>query len=237
MYSRCLLFICYFSLIACAHHSTENTEDSQQFGSGLPSKHAETAPKPYKVEPFLKEHKTLEDQDDDGVIDKRDQCDKNSTNAVIDNEGCVESFNEIQSIDLGIQFASNSAEISKEYYPVIENLAKTYNQNQKFMLLIEGHTDNTGSPTSNLTLSKQRADAVANVLINQYQVDSKKILTAGFGADQPIASNGSKEGRQKNRRMIAHIITQERVIAKQYDIWTIELGSSSKSSTKQFNAI
>ena len=68
------------------------------------------------------------------------------------------------------------------------------------MVDIEGNTDSTGSRTYNIQLSHQRADAVRNYLIEKYGFPGARLRTAGNGPDKPIATNGTAEGREKNRR-------------------------------------
>jgi outer membrane protein OmpA-like peptidoglycan-associated protein len=64
----------------------------------------------------------------------------------------------------------------------------------------EGFTDSTGSVATNERLSQQRADAVGQYLVAQ-GLASDRVTTRGYGAAQPIASNDTSEGRQKNRRV------------------------------------
>ena len=66
-------------------------------------------------------------------------------------------------------------------------------------ILIEGHTDNTGSVTQNNLLSLQRANAIANYL-QQKGIAANRIQTKGLGSSMPIADNNTAEGRAKNRR-------------------------------------
>ena len=65
---------------------------------------------------------------------------------------------------------------------------------------IGGNTDNTGKPDANMKLSQKRADAVKAYLIKK-KVDESRLTAVGFGQDQPIADNATKEGRAKNRRV------------------------------------
>jgi outer membrane protein OmpA-like peptidoglycan-associated protein len=79
----------------------------------------------------------------------------------------------------------------------IESLVKAYPDNK---ILIVGHSDNTGSKDINLTLSAQRAENIRNWLI-QRGIHSSRLQTRASGTSEPVASNNTVEGRQKNRRV------------------------------------
>jgi outer membrane protein OmpA-like peptidoglycan-associated protein len=70
-----------------------------------------------------------------------------------------------------------------------------------FLVEIDGHTDNVGKASANMTLSQKRAEAVKAYLIAKYKVDAKRMSAKGFGGTQPIADNKTKEGQAKNRRV------------------------------------
>lgn len=78
--------------------------------------------------------------------------------------------------------------------------------NPKLRIEIGGHTDNTGNPQDNQTLSENRAKSVYNYLVSQ-GIDPKRLTYKGYGAAKPIAPNDSEEGRKKNRR------TEYRILA------------------------
>lgn len=65
---------------------------------------------------------------------------------------------------------------------------------------VYGHTDNTGSQSSNLTLSRERALAVASVISNQ-GIDPRRFYIKGFGEEDPITTNSTASGRAQNRRV------------------------------------
>ena len=66
--------------------------------------------------------------------------------------------------------------------------------------MVEGHTDSTGEASYNYSLSERRANSVANYLAS-HGVDRERLITQGFGVDQPIADNDSSSGRALNRRV------------------------------------
>jgi outer membrane protein OmpA-like peptidoglycan-associated protein len=68
---------------------------------------------------------------------------------------------------------------------------------------IAGHTDNVGASDANIALSKARAEAVKNFLMQNApgNFPSERVVTRGFGDTQPVADNKTAEGRAKNRRI------------------------------------
>ncbi len=72
---------------------------------------------------------------------------------------------------------------------------------------IEGNTDNVGNHGSNVTLSKRRAQAVAEYLINEYNMPRNRFVVVGNGPDNPVASNNTAEGKAKNRRTDFELIS------------------------------
>jgi len=99
-----------------------------------------------------------------------------------------------------ITFATDSASISPNFNPVLQDVAKVINNYEKTILMIKGHTDDTGSEQYNQALSERRAGAVQNVLIN-YGVNSTRITTVGMGEYQPKVANNSPANRSVNRRV------------------------------------
>src|SRR5438270_6858153 len=99
-----------------------------------------------------------------------------------------------------IYFDPNSARMSLDSRAVVDELAGTMRAYENTVVDIEGNTDSTGSRAYNIQLSHQRADAVRDYLIEKYGFPAVRLRTAGNGPDKPIATNGTAEGREKNRR-------------------------------------
>jgi outer membrane protein OmpA-like peptidoglycan-associated protein len=78
-------------------------------------------------------------------------------------------------------------------------------------ILVVGHTDSSGSETYNMTLSKNRAYAVTNYLINN-GLSSGRFTTNWFGETQPMHDNSTSEGRAKNRRVNVAILPNQKMI-------------------------
>jgi outer membrane protein OmpA-like peptidoglycan-associated protein len=84
---------------------------------------------------------------------------------------------------------------------VLREIAVTMKQHGDLRILIEGHTDNVGSPASNLALSDARAAAVKAALVSAYGVDGGRITTRGLGDTKPSVPNTTAAGRAQNRRV------------------------------------
>lgn len=104
-----------------------------------------------------------------------------------------------------ITFESDSYNLRGDFFGVLNSVALVLAKYADTNLRISGHTDNTGSREHNLTLSAQRAAAVADYLIGQ-GVDTLRIVTRGLAFDQPIADNGTAAGRAQNRRVELYIL-------------------------------
>ncbi len=113
-------------------------------------------------------------------------------------ENCQNKFNQI--LKTPIHFNSSSAVIRKSSYSVLHNIALTAKECTHFNFQIHGHTDSTGDARLNKKLSQARADAVMKYLISK-KIDDKRLTALGHGSDTPVASNRTKAGRNKNRRI------------------------------------
>ena len=97
-------------------------------------------------------------------------------------------------------FAVDSATVSANQQANLRTVATSLNRYPDTTVNVIGHTDNTGAASYNQTLSERRANAVASVLIGA-GVSPSRVVAAGRGENQPIASNLTTEGRQQNRRV------------------------------------
>jgi K(+)-stimulated pyrophosphate-energized sodium pump len=95
---------------------------------------------------------------------------------------------------------SASTQLTPESNTTVNDLAQVLKAYPNAQVQLAGHTDNTGSPQANQTLSSDRANAVKGMLVNQ-GVNADRITTAGFGQDRPVASNDTEEGKARNRRL------------------------------------
>ena len=100
---------------------------------------------------------------------------------------------------------TDSADIRAAFYDVLNSIVLVLREYDKTLIEVMGHTDSTGSREYNQRLSEGRAASVAEYLVAQ-KLDSRRVLTQGFGESYPIASNASAEGRQQNRRVELRLV-------------------------------
>lgn len=115
----------------------------------------------------------------------------------------------VESVKLDIVFETDRAEIMAEYDHEVEALAVLLRKDPTAIAEVEGHTDNLGASWFNRELSEKRAQAVADMLVNKYGIEQSRLEVRGYGDSRPIADNATREGRQKNRRVIV-IITHQK---------------------------
>lgn len=116
---------------------------------------------------------------------------------------------QIERTDAGIKFTfsseilfpTNSSILNEQAKKKIADVAKVIRENQENKaVLIEGHSDKTGTANYNQWLSEKRAVSVKTYLVS-LGIDAAQIKTAGLGDSRPIDDNKTKEGRLKNRRV------------------------------------
>lgn len=101
----------------------------------------------------------------------------------------------------GIYFDTGKAEIKAESKPTLDAIGELLKRNPDLLLYVAGHTDDTGDGAANVSLSKQRADAVVAALIKDYQIAANRLQAQGVGPYAPASNNTSEAGKQKNRRV------------------------------------
>lgn len=118
---------------------------------------------------------------------------------------CEDSLTSLLS-NTQIRFATNSSSIDQSSAGLLKSIAEAAAScPASLRLRIEGHTDSTGSAEKNRILSASRAEAVRAALV-QRGVSADRLVSRGYGADQPIADNGTSHGRAQNRRIEIKVI-------------------------------
>ncbi|MEJ2416101.1 MAG: OmpA family protein [Exilibacterium sp.] len=144
----------------------------------------------------------IPDSDGDGIADNQDNCPDSSAGAKVDEQGCYIVLTQTKTIELNIQFPNNSDEISPSYSGEIAKIAEFMREYPQTTVAVEGHTDDRGDAQYNQQLSERRAKAVAKALVNDFNIDSDRVIAIGKGEAEPIASNNPNEGRKANRRVV-----------------------------------
>lgn len=122
-------------------------------------------------------------------------------------EGINVTFDETS----GVYFDTEKYNINAASQETLDKLAGIFKEYPGSNILVEGHTDSTGADAYNLTLSKNRAQAVTNYLVQQ-GVSSGRFNTKWYGETQPKYDNSTVEGRAKNRRVELAIVANEEMI-------------------------
>lgn len=99
-----------------------------------------------------------------------------------------------------IYFDVNSSKIKAESWATL-NMAAQAIKGTSGTILIVGHTDSDGSDEANLTLSKNRANAVKNALVKEFKIDANRLQVDGKGESNPVVSNDTSSGKAQNRRV------------------------------------
>ena len=107
------------------------------------------------------------------------------------------------SLKLAVEFETASDTIREATYPALDKAAEALNTpgGEKYVFLIEGHTDSRGTDDVNMPLSNARANAVAAYLKERHGLPASRLRMVGYGPRQPIATNETDAGRQRNRRV------------------------------------
>lgn len=101
----------------------------------------------------------------------------------------------------GINFGFDKTELGATDKAELDKLGKVMKEKPESYALIAGYTDNIGSEDHNEGLSRRRAEIVASYIMDNYGVDASRLVLQWHGSDNPLVSNETPEGREKNRRV------------------------------------
>lgn len=99
-----------------------------------------------------------------------------------------------------VLFEVNSFKLNPDLLPKLDSIVVFMRKNPSTKIEISGHTDATGREAHNLKLSENRADAVAEYIVDN-GIETSRVSFNGFGSSRPIAPNDNEQGRRKNRRV------------------------------------
>jgi OOP family OmpA-OmpF porin len=142
------------------------------------------------------------DSDNDGVADGIDRCPDTTAGTPVDANGCPVLFEQAATriILEGVNFETNSAELTAGARTVLDRVAQSLSGNPEVRVEVGGYTDNTGARAYNVQLSQARAESVVAYLVQQ-GVSADRMEARGYGPDNPVASNATRDGRAQNRRV------------------------------------
>lgn len=115
--------------------------------------------------------------------------------------------------DSGVLFSLDSDDLNAESESKLTELTNILNKYPDTYILVEGHTDSSGSDSHNNQLSKKRAQSVGEFL-ESHNIDDSRIKTKWYGEDQPKYPNDSAENMAKNRRVEFAIYANEEMVDK-----------------------
>ncbi len=138
------------------------------------------------------------DSDGDGVPDASDQCANTPKGFSVNSIGCALKKT------LDVKFEPNSYLVTAASQPSVKKFADFLKRYPNARVKIVGYSDSSGNRARNRLLSEKRAESVKKLLIG-YGIPASKITAIGKGDLNPIATNDTPEGREKNRRIEAEI--------------------------------
>jgi OOP family OmpA-OmpF porin len=146
----------------------------------------------------------VRDSDGDGVPDDLDRCPDTPAGVRVDASGCPKITGGMLEIQLTLEFDFDSARIKDEYmaerYKIDEFIAANP-EAEVVRIDLDGHTCNIGTKSYNYKLSRERALSVRDYLMGELGLGHDFFKINAHGEDRPTASNDSKEGRRRNRRV------------------------------------
>jgi outer membrane protein OmpA-like peptidoglycan-associated protein len=113
-------------------------------------------------------------------------------------------YNQIN--EKAVQFKLDDWKLDQTDRAELDDIAKSLKENPDAVAVLEGRTDATGDKDQNIQLGQRRIESVARYLVVEKEVPPYKIFKMSFGEDRPIADNGSRDGRSKNRCTIVRIL-------------------------------
>ncbi len=172
----------------------------------------------------VSQYQVIYDGDQDGVRDSMDDCLDTPLQTKVDEKGChtviiepvIEPVVEekvvktkiVKIVTLKVNFRTAKYDILKGYQSEIEEFANFLIKNPEYKAKIVGHTDSRSAHTDNILLSLNRAKSVRDKLVD-LGVAYESLSVDGVGPNEPIASNDTREGRAKNRRIEVTVTKEE----------------------------
>ncbi|WP_257667771.1 OmpA family protein [Parapedobacter tibetensis] len=139
----------------------------------------------------------------DGTKDGLEHVQRDFEEASITDRGIMVTF------DADVLFPLNSSYLTDQAKKEIDKLVTLLDDYPGASLIVDGHTDATGTETYNQWLSEKRAESVKQYAVEK-GLSERRVTTNGYGQTKPVAANNTKEGRQKNRRVEVTIVAAKK---------------------------
>ena len=136
------------------------------------------------------------DRDNDSVADDIDACPGTVVGTPVTADGCSVFASSLAAVE----FAPSDYRLNSESRAALTDLVELLNIHNDVTVQLGGHTDNRGSASDNLALSKQRVMAVVKFLVAN-GIPAERLKPFGFGENRPLMSNATAAGRAQNRRI------------------------------------
>ena len=112
--------------------------------------------------------------------------------------------------DANVYFASGSTGLSEKDKATLSQMAANASKLPTYLIQVKGYADSTGNAAQNQTLSKDRAEAVIDYLMQQGNISPRHIVAPGaMGISDPVASNETAQGRAENRRVEVKVMVNK----------------------------
>ena len=144
------------------------------------------------------------DDDNDGVANSKDRCPNTKPGVRVDVNGC--EITEVIELP-GVTFETNSDRLVPGAEQVLDDAAATLRKYPDLVVEVAGHTDSDGAAEYNAGLSERRAKSVLNYLVDR-GANAANLTAKGYGEAEPVADNGTREGKARNRRVELRILNR-----------------------------
>ena len=161
--------------------------------------------------PVTKSVAIEKDADSDGVIDAKDNCANTPITDKVDANGCTIFTEQQETINLLVSFENNKSDVADMYLAEIAKVAEFMKQYPHTQLTINGHTSVVGEAAYNQNLSEKRAQAIVDVLVNNFSISQSRLTAVGHGEEQLVNDANTAAAHAQNRRIQAEVQITKKV--------------------------
>ena len=151
------------------------------------------------------------DADNDGVVDENDHCANTPLGDKVDQNGCTIFSTEKRRMTLLVNFDNDKSVVKVKYLPEIKRMADFLTTYPNVTLVIEGHTSSVGTIKYNKKISQDRANAIVDVLVDNFNIERSRLTPIGHGEDRLLDLGTDKAAHAKNRRIEAEVEVSKKV--------------------------